>query len=95
MLWMRTRIAGVAAGLILLANVGGCVIEPLGIGHGGGDREGEGRDRHDEHRHDFGVNQGGHFGLYQPYAIQGVMPPARPAVFLPVKNVRDSAGLWA
>lgn len=94
-LWRAT---GFAAGLAVLAGLGGCVIEPLdGGGHGrGGEHEDHDRhDRGDEHRHDFGVNQGGQFGFYEPYAINGAMAPARSAVWMPVAANPKNGGLWA
>jgi len=92
------RTIGFAASVALFTSLGGCVIEPLGGGHGGGGREHDDHgdhDRGDEHRHDFGVRQGGHIGLIQPPAITGESPGARPAVFLPFFQGRRDPGLWA
>jgi len=98
MMFNRWRVIGFAASLALFTSLGGCIVEPLGGGHGGGGREHqdhEGHDRGDEHRHDFGVNQAGQVGLYQPFAVTGDSPTVRSAVFLPYLHGHRDAGLWA
>lgn len=50
------RAIGLALGLVFLAGLGGCILEPIGDGRGGGGREHEDhdrRDRGDEHHHDW------------------------------------------
>lgn len=49
------RSIGLALGLVLLAGLGACILEPIGDGHGGGDRghdDHDRRDRGDEHHLD-------------------------------------------
>ena len=91
----RTCLNGVVGALVLLS-LGGCIVTPIGEGHGGG-REHEDRDNHDrggEHRHDFGVTQKERFGLYQPYAIPLAAHPIRLAVYSPEAVRRIAHGIW-
>ena len=91
-----------AVGALLLMNLGGCIVTPIGEGGGGG-RGHEDRDhrdrgderRGDEHRHDFGVGQKERFGFYQPYGTERGTPAWKPAIFIPAAREHMRHGLWA
>ena len=92
----KIRTIGVLGALVLMS-LAGCIVTPIGEGHGGG-REHEdrdGRDRGGEHRHDFGVTQKERFGFYQPYATPGAVQPVRPAVYAPATYPRTKPGIWS
>ena len=83
-------------GTLVLMSLGGCIVEPLGEGHGGG-REHEdrdGRDRGGEHRHDFGVSQRERLGFYQPYGTAAQAVPVQASVFTPAAQKPVLHGIW-
>lgn len=84
-------------GCLIVIGLSGCILAPIGDDRGGG-REHEDREHHDhdeEHRHDFGVNQGERLGFYQPYATRRGAPVPQPAVLVRNAVQQGRHGIWA